>query len=109
MTGTATLGCHEERTRDVSSRVPVPPVTASRPGLPVLLALSATATAIARVGGPTSAAFLLKAGDFPYAYGTAVVVYLIAALCVIRRPLEAAVPITRSDTQEGNVSRRPDG
>jgi SET family sugar efflux transporter-like MFS transporter len=59
-----------------------------------------TVFSIAWVGGPTLAAFLLEAGDFQYVYGTAAVMYLIAALGVIRWLPEVDVPAEPRNNEE---------
>ncbi|MEU4621067.1 sugar efflux transporter [Actinoplanes sp. NPDC023801] len=64
-----------------------------------------TVFSIAWVGGPTLAAFLLQAGDFQYVYGTAAVMYLIAALGVIRWLPEVEAPAAARDSEE--TSARP--
>ncbi|MEU4420668.1 sugar efflux transporter [Actinoplanes sp. NPDC024001] len=42
-----------------------------------------TVFSVAWVGGPTLAAFLVEAGDFRYVYGSAAVMYLVAALVAV--------------------------
>ena len=64
-----------------------------------------TVFSIAWVGGPTLAAFLLAAGDFRYVYGTAAVMYLIAALGVIRWLPEVEAPPVPPGSEE--TSARP--
>ncbi|MEV6305804.1 sugar efflux transporter [Actinoplanes sp. NPDC051861] len=51
-----------------------------------------TVFSIAWVGGPSLAAFLLEVGDFQYVYGTAALMYLIAALVVVRWLPEVEAP-----------------
>ncbi|MFC7528894.1 sugar efflux transporter [Actinoplanes sp. GCM10030250] len=51
-----------------------------------------TVFSIAWVGGPTLAAFLLEAGDFRYVYGAAALMYLVAALVVVRWLPEVEAP-----------------
>jgi SET family sugar efflux transporter-like MFS transporter len=62
-----------------------------------------TVFSIAWVGGPTLAAFLLEAGDFQYVYGTAAVMYLIAALCVLRWLPEVEAPAVPQHSEEGSA------
>jgi SET family sugar efflux transporter-like MFS transporter len=51
-----------------------------------------TVFSIAWVGGPSLAAFLLETGDFQYVYGTASVLYLVAALLAARWLPEVEAP-----------------
>ncbi len=51
-----------------------------------------TVFSIAWVGGPALAAFLLEAGDFQCVYGTAALLYLLAALLAARRLPEIEAP-----------------
>lgn len=51
-----------------------------------------TVFSVAWVGGPSLAAFLLDAGDFRHVYGTAAILYLLAALGVARFLPEVKAP-----------------
>ncbi|WP_430779705.1 sugar efflux transporter [Actinoplanes sp. G11-F43] len=59
-----------------------------------------TVFSIAWVGGPSLAAFLLESGDFQYVYGTASVLYLVAALLAAKwlPEVEAPAPPPPGDT-----------
>ncbi|MBG0560477.1 sugar efflux transporter [Actinoplanes sp. NEAU-A11] len=56
-----------------------------------------TVFSIAWVGGPALAAFLLEAGDFRYVYGTASILYLVAALVAVRWLPEMEAPAAPRD------------
>ncbi|MEV6342162.1 sugar efflux transporter [Actinoplanes sp. NPDC051851] len=65
-----------------------------------------TVFSIAWVGGPPLAAMLLDVGDFRYVYGTAAVMYALAALLATRLPaVPAPTPVTRAAADAAPIPR----
>ena len=66
-----------------------------------------TVFSISWVGGPPLAAFLLEAGDFRHLYGTAAVMYLLAALVAVRWLPEVEAPAAPRTNGEPVSARVP--